>query len=232
MDEPFLQMLSLPAPMIWVVISIVSSLIIALIRHRLSSRQQRWIDNIRWILLPYVGLLLGQLSPSLLGLTEIDWFSSLSLGTGFICLTAFLIMLVQGSSTVPAQSRASQMHKRLQRTFHQNATISSLIAELIVSTGAEQFYWSFLRGALWEVFLRAEYSAATAKYLGIWTAGLIATIELLLYNRHTISRLAGLLTLIVTTILFFYTKNFWLCWLLHFIVTTMLQQRRSTIASH
>jgi len=232
MDEPFLQMLSLPTPTNWVAISLVISLIFALIRHRLWPRQQRWIDNTRWILLPYVGLLLGQLSPSLLGLTEIDWFSSLSLGTGFICLIAFLIMLVQSSSTELSQSRYSQIHQRLQRTFRQDATISSLVAESIVSTGAEQFYWSFLRGALWEALLRAGYSAATAAYSSLWIGGAIAAIELLLHNRHTISRLTGLLTLVVTTILVFYTKNFWLCWILHLIVTAMLQPQRTATAAH
>lgn len=213
MDEQFLQAVSFPTPLIWICISLFISLLCALVCRRLTQRQQYLINSTRWVLLPYFGLLLGALSPRLLGLTEINWISSLSLGTGLIGLTAVLIVLVQ--TTTP------------QRTTRQQALGTKTpisLAESVVSAGAEQFHWSFLRGALWESLLRIGYSSTTAAYTGFWLSGLIAAVEILFHKRDAMSRLVSLLTLITTSILFFFTHNFWLCWLLHFVTTAMLQQ--------
>lgn len=217
MVEPISLQISSYEPLIWVAMSLIFSVAFRFARYRFSAHRKYILDSARWILFPYLGLLLGHLSPRLLGLTEINWLNSLSLGVGLICLTAILILLVQTTTDNPVLPNTLA-----QSTFA--STNSSSLAESIVSAGAEQFHWSFLRGAFWETLLRIGYSAATAAYAGVWIGGLIAMAELVLHKRRAMQRLHTLVVLTVTSTLFYFTHNFWLCWIMHLLVTAMLQQ--------
>lgn len=217
MNEPLFQQVSFYEPLIWIAISLVLSVGLGFVRYRFTAYQQYIVDSGRWVLIPYLGLLVGHLSPRLLGLTEINWLNSLSLGVGLICLTALLIVLVQTTTADPI------LPDTLFLDPPSPATSPTSFAESIVSAGAEQFQWSFLRGALWETLLRIGYSTTTSAYAGIWIGGLIAAADLLIHKRQAMQRLRTLLVLTVTSMLFFFTHNFWLCWIMHLLINAMLQ---------
>lgn len=218
MDSQPLPILASTIPLLWIAISIGISLIVAVIRHRCTERQQYWIDNARWVLIPYVALLVGHLSPRLMGLTEINWLNSISIGAGFIGIVAILLTLVL--------NRADLAQTEVMFTPASHRTT----AQLVVGSATKQFHWSFLRGALWETLLRLGYASGTAAYLGIWIGGLVAVLELLLHGRNTVQRLVDITTLLLTSILFFYTRNVWLCWMLHLLIMAFLRPQHAAAA--
>jgi hypothetical protein len=146
---------------------------------------------------------LGGLSPRLLGLSNIDWFISLGLGLGLLFVMLLLLMLVRATTSIP--TRANPLASiEVTTWFYQ-----------LVQQGAEEFHWCFLRGALWELIQTAPTPPALPGYWAVWLAALLAAPEALFWSRGTAQRLLTLIVLIGTTVLFFYTHNFWLCWLLH-----------------
>ena len=58
-------------------------------------------------------------------------------------------------------------------------------------------------------------------YWAIWCAAGIILIELLLFRPGFFPLLIQLVALMTTSILFFYTRNFWLCWAMHVTVQLM-----------
>ena len=55
-------------------------------------------------------------------------------------------------------------------------------------------------------------------YWAIWIAAGIILLELLMLRPGFFPLLIQLVALTTTSILFFYTRNFWLCWVLHVAV--------------
>jgi hypothetical protein len=94
-----------------------------------------------------------------------------------------------------------------------------------------------LRGALWEIYQSPPSSLELPGYWAIWSALLLAAVELSAARPGFIPWLLQMVTLITTSILFFYTQNFWLCWALHATVqligspSTHLPQRWSSLFS-
>jgi hypothetical protein len=84
--------------------------------------------------------------------------------------------------------------------------------------GAQQFHWCFQRGALLALFLSVaalpESVMAAPSYWATWAAVLVALPGVLLVAPGA-PRLYTAIGLVATAILFFYTRNFWLCWILH-----------------
>ena len=157
----------------------------------------------RWIFTPYLGLLMGGLSPRLLGLSDIDWVAGLGLGVGLIFAIWLLLALVQ--ATLHRAERAPEAARPAGRS----------LLEQIVWAGSQEFHWVFLRGAVWEMLLALPTPPALPGYWAIWLASLLALPGIFVQHRHTPQRVIAGLLLITTAILFFYTRNFFLCWLLH-----------------
>jgi hypothetical protein len=86
---------------------------------------------------------------------------------------------------------------------------------VLLWSGAGEFHWVFLRGALWEIFLSLPEPLELPGYWAIWSAALIAAVELFASRPGFVQGLVQMTTLITTSVLFFYTRNFWLCWALH-----------------
>ncbi|MBI3958802.1 MAG: hypothetical protein HY328_08335 [Chloroflexi bacterium] len=190
---------------------------LTLMAMRFLSEESVWRLRVgRWVLTPYLGLLAGGLSPRLLGLSDIDWVAGLELGVGLIFAIWLLLALVRAT-----------LHR-------ENATIDTPpptarpLLERVVWAGAQEFHWVFLRGAIWEMILALPTPSIVPAYWAIWLASALALPGIFVQYRHISQRFIAGMLLITTAILFFYTRNFFLCWLLHASVELLLGQRGVT----
>jgi len=87
----------------------------------------------------------------------------------------------------------------------------------LFNLGAEEFHLAFLRSAIWEIFLTTTPTLLQANYWAAWAALLLAIPESLFYLSTPTQRLCKGALLAATTVLFIFTRNFWLSWLLHLL---------------
>jgi hypothetical protein len=161
-----------------------------------------------------------------MGISAIDWRTSLSLGITIICGVLVALILVQATTTLaaaPDDPGAAQLTKK-----GSSATALPLAAMYtlrFLQNGAEEFHWAFLRGSLWELLLAAPNLLNVPAYAAVWLAAGLAGLDILATQPSGPMRISKGIVLIATTILFFYTRNFWLCWLLHGAAWFILQQQ-------
>ncbi len=62
-----------------------------------------------WVLIPYLGLLVGGLSPRLMGISNLDWLPSIGLGLGFIFVVLVLLLLVRAATERESPSAENAM---------------------------------------------------------------------------------------------------------------------------
>ncbi|MEM7536751.1 MAG: hypothetical protein AAF639_31515 [Chloroflexota bacterium] len=237
-QQSFLQF-GWQSPVGWLLISILLGVALPwLMRLSSSVSQHRWLMA-RWLLIPYLGLVTGSLSPQKMGLTAIDWWISLRFGLGitFAIIVLLGIMRVTTalanpaspvtvpSSKPPLNEAASHLNTHTWRHLGpvENVTDSSqpywgiLILGILIE-GTQQFHWAFLRSVFTELIsLMPDTVIVNTSYLALPLIGtlFLAFPELLLYPIRTSYRLALFVALITTSIVFLYTENFWLCWFLH-----------------
>ena len=205
------------SPGFWVLVSLLAWLAIRLTTRYWSPRQLLWITVARWVLIPYAGLIAGSLSPQLMGLIDIDWQTTLGIG---IVLTAILIglmavvrfMLNDISAAEPSPTDTSPSETEAETVRAPGWLWGGMT---IITTGAEQFQWSFLRGAVLEIALLNLTDIGQAGYWSIWIATLLALPAILLQPLNRTDRLLKVTVLIISAILFVFTQNFWLCWTFH-----------------
>jgi hypothetical protein len=69
----------------------------------------------------------------------------------------------------------------------------------------------------------------------VWGGALLVLPLSLLLQPTGLQRLVKLVILVVTSVLFLYTRNFWLCWLVHaalvLLFTTTASYERRTVTS-
>ena len=218
------------SPLPWLVLSFMVWLALVVLATSLPPRPLLWLHAGRWVVIPYLGILTGGISPSLMGLTNIDWY--VSLGVGIALFLGMIVVLgairlaldwafagqqigPSGDTSTWAELPANDWH-------------TNLLRPLI--NGAEQFHWAFLRAGIWEIFLTLYASPTLPAYWAICLATLIAVPEILMQRLGFLPTLTKFVILIMTAVLFFYTLNFWLCWLLHALSAQVLRsamQRRS-----
>ncbi|MCE7988622.1 MAG: hypothetical protein DYG89_46290 [Caldilinea sp. CFX5] len=226
--------LSLPAktlwqaPVGWLGATILCGLGLWLIYQQTPAIYRRPLRNIRWFVIPYLGLLTGGISPRFMGLTGINWFASF--GFGLVLIAGILAVLalvrsvtafsVAAAATAPAvaaptlgRSLAGQQLGATERQ-KQYATAFSIS---VLNIGAEEFHLAFLRSALWELLLTFPITMTQAGYWSAWAALTLALPEALYYPATVTQRLCKGALLVATTVLFIFTRNFWLCWLLHLL---------------
>jgi hypothetical protein len=201
------------APGLWLVLSLICFLILLLLWGTLTERRRRMVVLIRWLLIPYLGLISGGLSLRLLGLSAIDWPATFSLGAGmlFFLLAAVTLVRAITLSSSPRMDRTHLAHNRAP-TPASNTTPQLTICLL---SGAEELHWAFLRGGIWELMLHLPTPPANTPYLAIWLATAWGATELALTPMSGRRRLLKLVILLTSAILFLFTRNFWLCWLFH-----------------
>ena len=206
------SLLSPTAPALWLGLSLLSGFITLAVTRLLPGGLgvggERWLWLSRWLLIAYLGLISGGVSPRLMGLADLNWVRGLTLGAGLVAGLAGLLLLVR--LTVAAAPPT-----------HNNAR-APLLSDLLW-LGAEQFHWTFLRAATWELLLRLPSPPDLPAYQALWIASLLALPEALLLPQRPLDRLARGVALLATAIIFFYTRNFWLCWVMHAVVWGLLR---------
>jgi len=224
------------APVGWLGATLLCGLGLWLIYQQTPAIYRRPLRNIRWFVIPYLGLLTGGLSPRFMGLTGINWFASFGFGlvliAGILAVLTLVrsVMAFSGSATTVtsptglSQSLAGQQQRESERQ-KQYATAFSIS---VLNIGAEEFHLAFLRSALWEMLLTFSVTMTQAGYWAAWAALTLALPEALYYPATMTQRLCKGALLVATTVLFIFTRNFWLCWLLHLLGWILLAPSANT----
>ncbi len=220
-SEWILSQLTPSAPGFWLALSLLTLPVALILGARLSERSRRWLYAARWVLIPYAGLLTGGLSPRLMGLSKINWATTLSLGVALFFGLAALAFGVRIfiASTEKAENGPGLLVRETRADW-----ATSIV--LVLMIGAEQFHWSFIRGAIWELLLTwPQPLNGRPAYWAIWIATLIVLPGIWLQPISVPHQLIKSTLLVMTAIVFFYTRNFWLAWLLHVTAWFLLTQR-------
>lgn len=186
-----------------------------------------WLLTVLWLLLPgYLALLQGRLSPRLMGLSQIDRGWTLGLGLIF-AVTALSVLLVAGISL--RRGGGSPPYRSLSHA-------AALSALLTVQAGALQWQWAFTRSVA--IGWATVQGMTQPDYTGTWLAAgwLVLQGALNPWLWHDLRtpgqarvRILRALLLIVTSVLYLLSRNFWLAWLLHTAAITVLEPRLGQI---
>lgn len=192
----------------WLAMALILGIVAIASKPYLPSPAQPLLMPLYWVLTPYLALIAGGVSPRLMGLSTIDWALSLRIGLGFgLGVLAFALLARAASSwtvQLPEQEDAQPDPRRW----------LGILASVGLC-GAEEFFWSFLRGATAELFVVHSVALDAPGYWAVWLAALLGAPIAALAQSAAIHRLVKLVILAMTSVLFFYTYNFWLCWALH-----------------
>lgn len=192
------------APGFWLLVGALITALLLSVEQMASRRWRTLLWFAAWVLIPYLGLLLGGLSPRLMGLSDIDWPVSLSLGLGIFFGVVLVLLFVRATLTLGDPRSATDAGA-------QNLDLGAVL----LWSGITQFHWSFLRGGLWETLLTMPDGPTLPGYWAVWLAAALVVGQLLWSKPTPQALLLQLAILATTSILFFYTRNFWLCWALH-----------------
>lgn len=197
------------APGFWLIVGILGTTLLISSQPYIPWRWRAPVWFAHWLLIPYLGLLVGGLSPRLLGLAGHDWLAGLGLGLGLIFAVVILLTIGRAITDLglPTENEADKAEPA-HLGWH-------TISNTLLWSGIEQFHWVFLRGGIWETLQTLPNPPELAGYWAIWCAAGVVLIELLLLRPRFYSLLIQLVSLTTTSILFFYTRNFWLCWVMH-----------------
>ena len=226
---------SLQAPGSWLCFSFLFSLLLLSLKAQLPEQWNERLTMFAWFLIPYLGLLAGGLSPRLMGLTDIDWLASLGFGSGLVLVMILLLSLVRATTENNINAHRQQSSQQAARApLHALSSPQppfSIRLGQIATNGLEEFHWCFVRAAIWELIQTAPTPPSLPAYWAVWVAALLVAPETLLRQTTPAQRLFSLIVLVATTVLFFYTRNFWLCWLLHVAAKFVINPRQIQIMS-
>ncbi len=218
------------APGFWLLVSILCTALLISAQPYIAARWRGTVWFAHWLLIPYLGLLMGGLSPRLLGLAGHDWLAGLGLGLGLIFAVVILLMLARAITDLgaPDATRIASTpahHDEQPPVTHASPPPRAAlrlgwhtVSSTLLWCGIEEFHWVFLRGAIWEMLETAPNPPQLVGYWAIWCAAGVIFLELLLLRHRFYPLLIQLVAQMTTSILFFYTRNFWLCWVLHVAV--------------
>jgi hypothetical protein len=209
-----LALSSFHEPGVWLVISALCGVALVAGWSFAPDSWRAWLALAYWVAIPYLALLAGAVSPRLMGLRFLDWSNNFQAGTALFLVLVILAGVARLLTMAPQRSAPS--------TPGLQFATWTCVGAVVVLCGAEEFFWSFLRGALWEIALTLPLSIDVPAYWAVWIAALLALPLALIVQPSTPRRLVKIATLMVTTVVFFYTRNFWLCWLLHAAIWILL----------
>ena len=137
---------------LWLALSFLLAGIATGVTRTIAPDLERLVRVVRWVQVPYIGLILGGLSPRLMGLSEFDWSSGFSVGV--VALAGLLVLLflvriwLQMSAEVP----------------NPNASIGRFSSLSLIESSAQEFHWCFLRGAVWELLISLASPLVSPQY--------------------------------------------------------------------
>ena len=207
--------LSFHAPGFWLVVSLLCMLAATAAQPFLPRAWRGFVLLAVWLGVPYLALISGGVSPRLLGLRYLDWAVTFRLGAGILLAVAVMAGIVRlvtaglvGNTTSAGAARRGVSLAALLRGFGWS--------------GAEELNWCFWRGALRELILVAAVPIGLPAYWAVWLAAAVNLPFALLLQPNGWQRIVKAAILAVTSVVFFYTGNFWLCWLVHSVVWIIL----------
>ncbi len=217
--------LSFHEPGFWLVVSLLCTVALLAGRPFAPAAWRTPLAVANWVGIPYLALIAGGVSPRLMGLQFLNWLTVFQLGVGLavtvlaIALTARLVLAGEPgeeSQVVDDPTCRDDPASRLPAARWQQPLAS------VGLSGAEEFFWCFLRGASLEILLKLGEPLTTPAYWGVWLAALLALPSVLVLQESAGARLSKAAILVVTSVLFFYTRNFWLCWAVHALTWLLL----------
>ena len=184
---------------------------------------------LRWAYMvapPYALLIMGVVSPSSMGLSEIDWVQSMGMGGALAAGALALLSLGWWSyrRSLPAGPDRPQPAPR-------SLLLRWLFA--LMETFALQAHWGFYRSVVADqaglgTGQWADWAGMGAVALE-WALNPLLRRSLRLPPRSELVIRRAVLAL-VTTALFILTRNFWLCWALHALFEALVQLQDGTPA--
>jgi hypothetical protein len=188
--------------------------------------------NLFYLLVPFLALQGGIISPYALGLTEINWPATLS--TGLVLAASVVVVALFGwllyRRTLPDGAESDAFGRLINGL---NAPVAALL---------QQWHWAFYRAGMAAVLQTAIVAeptrlsglasrlSADPLYWGAWFGIALIGAEWALnpFSRATLRSDAGRTTAIrraslavATTGLFVLTRNLWLCFAAHLVVETL-----------
>ena len=197
----------------WVAFECLVTLIWLFSQFRIAAKWYAIARLVRLVTIPYLALLLGQISPRDMGLTGYDWSSSLSLGS--LVMVAMLALWI-GVRTVGMTANSDLPEQPLPER-HRFATWPNR-GLLVLLSGGLELNWSFWRASGAQVLSNLFMPTQSPTYWGIALAFVIVLPDTLFASTSHEGRLLNVAILIATSVLFLFTKNFWLCWILHLLL--------------
>lgn len=211
---------SFHGPGFWLVLALLGGVAVAAARSFVPAGRRVSLFSGFWIGLPYLALIAGGVSPRLMGLLYVDWLTTLRMGVGMalalIAVTAIVRLSLQRRST-------DRNDPNLTSPPHGVPPLATVIVG-----GAEEFFWCFLRSAVLETMLALQIDVSSPLHWSIWIAATLALPLSMAYRGSGYVRLVTVAVLVMTSILFFYTRNFWLCWAVHGALWLLLHVQEET----
>jgi hypothetical protein len=183
-----------------------------------------WLMRLLWLIGPgYAALLLGLLSPRLMGLSqaELGW----NLGRGLLFAASALSVLLAAGLTYRRARPAQPPYLTLSHGI-------ALTILLVMEAGALQWQWAFYRSAMIEALAAA--AAPAPVYWGTWLAVVVLAFQgalspILWRDLRTPGlaerRVLRAALLAATSVLYLLSRNFWLAWALHGAASAILEPR-------
>lgn len=189
------------APGFWLLVDILAGIGLWAFAGRILQRWRALSTAARWVLPAYLALLTGAMAPQQMGLTGINWDTGLRVGLGYVVAVLALLTFAR------LAARDAHPPAEEERT-------TGAFAFGVLYRGCEQFHWCFQRAAVLSIFMAWPSATSGAFYWALWVAALLPLPGVLI-TPGVAQRIYGAVALVTTAILFFYTRNFWLCWALH-----------------
>ena len=212
---------------LWLALSFLLAVITTGVTRLVAPDLESIVRLVRRVQVPYLGLILGGLSPRLMGLTELDWASGFSVGVVLLAALLTLLLLIRILLHTERGPPAA------------DAPPGRSASLLLFESSAQEFHWCFLRGAVWDLLIQPLYSSGgfelglqsgpeQIQYWAVWIAAALSLPGIGIQRGRMSERLITLLILAATSTLFLYTRNFWLCCLLHLGIRVILQWGQPT----
>ncbi len=195
---------------LWLALSFLLSGTATLVTRRAAPELERLVRVVRWVQIPYLGLILGGLSPRLMGLSVTGWDSRYIVGVVVLAGLLVLLVLIRiGLHTETGQTGVTALTARPW-------------SPSLIESCAQEFHWCFLRGVVWDFLLFFTSASLSPNYWAVWIGAAISLPGIYIQPLPLLDRLLTTVVLLTTSSLFLITQSFWLCCLLHLGIRVIL----------
>ncbi len=194
----------------WLTLSFILAGVATFGTRQFAPHIEQPVRTARWILLPYVGLLVGALSPRLMGLGNPDLISGLIVGVVAVSGLFVLLALIRIWLETDTEATGALSY------------IGQFSGPSLIESCAQEFHWCFLRGSVLDLLYSLSFSPSSSQYWAVWIGAAISLPGVFVQSSTQTDRLLTLLILLTTSSLFLFTQSFWLCGLLHLGIRVIL----------